>query len=136
MPESFKRRESGRVRFRRPPNPIPCRSRPRRNRRRDRGENRPTGRILPLARPPNRDRLPFTTKAELLADQEANPPYGTNLTYGLTSYTRLHQTSGTHGRPLRWLDTPASWSWVLDCWGMIYRAIGLRLDDRLVFPFS
>src|SRR3954465_3254516 len=50
--------------------------------------------------------LPFTTKAELVADQQANPPYGTNLTYPLGHYTRLHQTSGTSGQPLRWLDTP------------------------------
>src|SRR5262245_54429958 len=60
-------------------------------------------------------RLPFTTKAELLADQAANPPYGTNLTYPVERYTRLHQTSGTSGTPLRWLDTPASWAWALDC---------------------
>src|SRR5215468_6111198 len=51
-------------------------------------------------------RLPCTTKHELLADQEANPPYGTNLTYPLHRYVRLHQTSGTKGTPLRWLDTP------------------------------
>ena len=45
--------------------------------------------------------LPFTTKAELVADQQANPPYGTRLTYPTERYTRLHQTSGTHGAPLR-----------------------------------
>src|SRR5580700_7351064 len=50
-------------------------------------------------------RFPFTTKAELVADQRAHPPYGTNLTYSLDRYTRLHQTSGTTGAPLRWLDT-------------------------------
>ena len=54
-------------------------------------------------------RLPFTTKSELAFDQEAHPPYGTILTYPVTDYTRLHQTSGTRGRPLRWLDTPESW---------------------------
>ena len=36
--------------------------------------------------------LPFTTKAELLADQAAAPPYGTNLTFGLEQYTHLHLT--------------------------------------------
>ena len=61
-------------------------------------------------------RLPFTTKAELLADQAAHPPYGTALTYPLERYRRLLQTSGTSGRPLRWLDTPESWAWMLDCW--------------------
>src|SRR5438445_13527769 len=65
--------------------------------------------------------LPFTTKAELLADQEAHPPYGSDLTYPLGRYSRLHQTSGTSGRPLRWLDTSESWSWLLGCWERIYR---------------
>ena len=43
--------------------------------------------------------LPFTTKPELVADQEAYPPYGSNLTYAPADYIRLHQTSGTTGRP-------------------------------------
>src|SRR5438046_809233 len=51
-------------------------------------------------------RFPFTTKAELVSDQEQHPPFGSNLTYPLTCYTRFHQTSGTTGKPLRWLDTP------------------------------
>jgi phenylacetate-CoA ligase len=80
--------------------------------------------------------LPFTTKAELAADQAAYPPYGCVLTYPLTHYCRLHQTSGTTGRPLRWLDTPQSWQWLLGCWEMMYRVVGLRPGDRLFFPFS
>src|SRR5213595_108946 len=51
-------------------------------------------------------RFPFTTKAELAADQLSTPPFGTNLTYPIEHYTRFHQTSGTAGNPLRWLDTP------------------------------
>ena len=81
-------------------------------------------------------RLPFTTKVELVADQAGHPPYGTNLTYELTRYSRIHQTSGTTGAPLRWLDTPASWSWFAECWSQIYRLAGLRPGDRLAFPFS
>jgi phenylacetate-CoA ligase len=80
--------------------------------------------------------LPFTTKEELLEDQAAHPPYGTNLTYPLTAYCRLHQTSGSKGRPLRWLDTPASWRWFQDCWAIIYETIGLTPADRFFFPFS
>jgi len=89
-----------------------------------------------LASPADLARLPFTTKAELLADQLAHPPYGTALTYPLPRYCRLHQTSGTSGKPLRWLDTADGWRWVLDCWEAIYQTIGLRLDDRLFFPYS
>ena len=48
-------------------------------------------------------RLPFTTKQELVQDQTANPPFGTNLSEPLEAYVRLFQTSGTTGRPLRWL---------------------------------
>jgi phenylacetate-CoA ligase len=81
-------------------------------------------------------RLPFTTKAELLADQAAHPPYGRALTYPVERYCRLHQTSGTAGRPLRWLDTAESWTWVLGCWETIYEIVGLRPGDRLFFPFS
>jgi phenylacetate-CoA ligase len=80
--------------------------------------------------------LPFTTKAELLADQAEHPPYGTVLTYPRPRYSRLHQTSGTSGRPLRWLDTPASWAWCLGCWDLMFDVLGLRPDDRLFFPFS
>ena len=70
-----------------------------------------------LRTPDDFARLPFTTKAELAADQAEHPPYGTALTYPLERYCRLHQTSGTStGRPLRWLDTPESWEWLLGCW--------------------
>ncbi len=81
-------------------------------------------------------RLPFTTKPELLADQQANPPYGTGLTYPEVRYTRLHQTSGTHGAPLRWLDTPESWDWMLGCWTQIFQVAEVTAADRLFFPFS
>ncbi len=81
-------------------------------------------------------RLPYTTKAELLADQAEHPPYGTVLTYPVERYGRLCQTSGTSGRPLRWLDTPQSWEWMLDNWAAIYRLCGVRPGDRLFFPFS
>ena len=81
--------------------------------------------------------LPFTTKAELAADQAAHPPYGTNLTFAVERYSRLHQTSGTStGQPLRWLDTAESWEWVLGCWREYFRLMGLKPGDRLFFPFS
>src|SRR5438874_11710531 len=54
-------------------------------------------------------RFPFTRKTELSSDQRATPPFGTNLTYPLERYARYHQTSGTSGAPVRWLDTPEAW---------------------------
>ena len=81
-------------------------------------------------------RFPFTTKQELVANQLAHPPYGTNLTYPLASYTRFHQTSGTMGTPLRWLDTPESWDWLVENWTQVFRAAGGRAGDRVCFAFS
>jgi len=81
--------------------------------------------------------LPFTTKIELMADQATHPPYGSNLARPLSAYVRLHQTSGTTtGKPLRWLDTPQSWDWMLRCWQSIYDAVGVTSEDRFFFPFS
>jgi phenylacetate-CoA ligase len=81
-------------------------------------------------------RLPLTTKAELTADQAANPPWGTALTEPLVHYTRYCQTSSTTGRPLRWIDTNESWQWLLDCWKTVYRAARVGPGDRVFFPFS
>ena len=80
--------------------------------------------------------LPFTTKDELSADQVSHPPYGTNLTYPLERYTCLHQTSGTTGAPLRWLDTRESWDWWGKCWRDIYEAAGVTASDRIMMAFS
>jgi phenylacetate-CoA ligase len=81
-------------------------------------------------------RVPFTTKTELVEDQRRHPPYGTNLTFPLARYTRCHQTSGTSGAPLRWLDTPESWSWMLDNWAEVFRAAEVTRADHVFFAFS
>jgi phenylacetate-CoA ligase len=81
-------------------------------------------------------RAPFTVKQELVEDQIRNPPYGSNLTFPLTRYTRFNQTSGTAGEPLRWLDTPESWTWMLDNWALVYEAAGVTPADHIFFAFS
>ena len=81
-------------------------------------------------------KLPLTTKQELVDSQTEQPPYGCNLTYPSTKYRRLHQTSGTTGRPVRWMDTQESWDWFMECWRQIYTLAGLQSWDRLFFPFS
>ena len=86
--------------------------------------------------PRDLERLPLTTKAELNADQAANPPWGTALTEPLERYTRYCQTSSTTGRPLRWIDTNDSWQFLLDCWKAVYRAARVGSGDRVFFPFS
>lgn len=82
------------------------------------------------------ENMPFTTKAEIIADQQAHPPFGTNLTFPLDRYTRLSQTSGTTGTPLRWLDTAESWDWMLRNWELVHRAAGVKAGDRVFFAFS
>ncbi len=80
--------------------------------------------------------LPFTTKAELIADQETNPPWGTARSRPLDEYTHYCQTSSTTRAPLRWMDTNENWQWILDCWKMVYRAAHVGPDDRIFFRFS
>jgi phenylacetate-CoA ligase len=89
-----------------------------------------------LRLPEDLRRLPLTTKSELIADQQTNPPWGTALTEPIEHYTRYCQTSSTTGRPMRWVDTPANWQWMLECWKTVYRAARVGPGDRVFFPFS
>ena len=82
------------------------------------------------------ERFPLCSKADFAADQEAAPPFGTNLTHPLEAYSRCHQTSGTSGRPIRWLDTPESWSAMVDQWSEVFRAAGVGKGDRVYCAFS
>jgi len=91
---------------------------------------------LPLSSMDDFRRLPFTAKTELLDDQAANPPYGTNLTYEHSAYTRIHSTSGTTGRRLKVLDTEESWAWFTRCWKEIYRVFGVGPGDRVFAAFG
>ena len=80
--------------------------------------------------------LPFTTKSELAEDQIRHPPFGTDLTFSQEHYIRVHQTSGTSGNPMYWLDTEESWQWWAECWKVILEAAGIRPEDRIYFAFS
>ena len=80
--------------------------------------------------------VPFTTKDELAVDHERHPPYGTTLTFPLETYTRFHQTSGTRGTPMAWLDDSEGWAWVLKSWQWVWANAGARSGDSAFFPFS
>lgn len=80
--------------------------------------------------------LPFTTKTELVKQQSERPPYGKLLTYPTSRYRYFHQTSGTTGRPLRWLDTQESWEWWTRSWGYVYRGAGVGEGDIVFCAFS
>ena len=85
---------------------------------------------------PDFQKLPFTYKSELVGAQEEAPPFGTNMTFSLDAYTRIHQTSGTTGTPMRVLDTPESWNWWGHCWGHVLRGAEVTAADRVFLPFS
>ncbi len=81
-------------------------------------------------------RLPAIEKSELVRDQQLHPPYGSLLTYPLQRYVRMHQTSGTTGEPMRWLDTAESWQAQLNVWRKVFEVAGIGPGDRIFFPFS
>ncbi len=80
--------------------------------------------------------LPFTNKHELVADQVLYPAFGSNLTYPLNHYVRMHQTSGTTGHPLKVFDTQESWDWWADCWTTVYEGAGVTRDDIVYLAFG
>lgn len=81
-------------------------------------------------------KVPFTTKAELAADQKLHPPYGSNLTFPLESYHRFHQTSGTSGQPMIWLDDKTGWEWLCANWQWVWEKAGVKPGQAAFFPFS
>ncbi len=81
-------------------------------------------------------KLPFTHKSELVRAQDEAPPFGTNATFPAEAYSRVHQTSGTTGIPLRVVDTPESWEWWGQCWRLVFRGAGVTRSDRVFLPFS
>jgi phenylacetate-CoA ligase len=85
---------------------------------------------------PALEELPLLTKRELITDQAEHPPFGTNLTYPLSHYTRVHLTSGTTGSPLRVLDTGEDWAWWLEIFARTLSIAGIRPGDRVALAFS
>jgi phenylacetate-CoA ligase len=91
---------------------------------------------LPLSSLEDLRRLPTTSKDDLLADQAASPPYGTNLTEPLERCTHVHQTSGTSGATLRIPCTAGDWAWWRRCFGGVYEAAGVGPGDRVALAYS
>jgi phenylacetate-CoA ligase len=78
------------------------------------------------------DALPFVTKSDLVNDQQSHPPFGTNLTFPLSRYTRIHHTPDG----LRWMDTEESWSWWLECWKEAYEAARVSHENHVFVACS
>ena len=80
--------------------------------------------------------LPFMTKDQLLADQAAAPPFGSNLTYPIERYTQVHLTSGTIGEQLRVPQTADDWAGTRACFARVLHESGVTAADRVALPFS
>ncbi len=78
--------------------------------------------------------FPLTSKHELIAVDGTD--FARNHTYPLSQYTRLHRTSGTHGRPMIVMDTPTDWKWWLDTWQYVWDAVGVETGDTIFMAFS
>ena len=89
----------------------------------------------PLASLEQLSKLPYTYKEGLLGSRQPGN-IAANLTFPLNRYVRLHQTSGTRGRPLVVLDTAEDWKWWLHCWQSIYDAADVTHEDRVFMAFS
>ncbi len=78
---------------------------------------------------------PFTYKTDLLGSSHEHD-LAANRTWPMERYSRLHRTSGTHGRPLVVLDTAEDWQWWLDCWQYVLDAAEVTSSDVVLMAFS
>jgi phenylacetate-CoA ligase len=78
--------------------------------------------------------FPFTTRVELLADQTASPPLGTNLGCPISALSSICCSSGTSGAPILWGDTLESWQWIISCSQALYVLAGIQPTDRIQLP--
>ena len=72
---------------------------------------------------------PLTTRAELIEDQTAHPPLGTNLACAIAHFKRHAHSSGTTSSPLFWADTPRTWDWVMRCSAELHAITGVQKHD-------
>ena len=91
---------------------------------------------LPIRSAEQLNKLPLTTKQELVEDQKNHGPFGKNHSYPTVDYVRYHQTSGTSGKPLKVLDTKESWEWWEECWLEVFRSSGMTKEDHVFLAFS
>jgi phenylacetate-CoA ligase len=77
-------------------------------------------------------RIPFTTKQELRASQEAEPPLGDFACVDPVDVVRVHLTSGTTGKPLVLGYTPEDLKTSTRIGARSFWAAGARPDDVLL----
>lgn len=72
---------------------------------------------------------PFLTRAELIEDQVAHAPVGTNLSCPFADFERLLHSSGTTRSPILWADTARTWEWVTQCSAQLHGIAGVQKED-------
>lgn len=75
--------------------------------------------------------LPLMTRDDLLADQAAVPPFGSNHSYPLEQYTQLHLTRGASGHRICVLETQQDGQQWTDRGRAVLAAAGVRESDRV-----
>jgi phenylacetate-CoA ligase len=77
-------------------------------------------------------RFPLTTKDDLRATQEANPPFGDHLCIRPEQVHRLHGTSGTTGRPTTFGIGRGDWRRIGEAHARAMWGAGIRPSDRVM----
>ena len=75
--------------------------------------------------------FPFVTKDALRADQEANPPFGSNVCCDPSQIARIHGSSGTTGRPTMLVISRDDWARIGAAHARIMSGFGLRPGDTV-----
>ncbi len=74
---------------------------------------------------------PCVARKDLEIDQAQHPPLGSNLTFPLSNYQRVHRSSGTSGVAISWADTSENWDWLIQCSAELFRKAGVAPADRV-----
>jgi len=78
------------------------------------------------------NKLPFTTKDEILSDQEHYPPFGSNLCVSIQNILRIHKTSGTTNKPVMIALTQKDIQRTIEVGADCFISSGLRRSDLVV----
>ena len=78
------------------------------------------------------EKIPFTTKKELLEDQKINPPFGSNLSVDNSKIQRVHRTSGTTNKPLILALTKNDIKLMTETGSVCAKISGLKVNDTVV----
>jgi phenylacetate-CoA ligase len=76
-------------------------------------------------------RVPTIAKADLRADQAANPPFGSYLCVDRSEVVRVHGTSGTSGRPTAFAWSGDDYERIAEAHARIMWSFGLRPSDTV-----